>query len=597
MSIIAAQALLSCSQTTFDFVIIGGGTAGLTVAGRLSEREDISVAVIEPGTDQRNNPNVTNVDKFLLFPTFNTSVDWQYPTVNQVHADNRIMLYHQGRALGGTSTINGMTYIRGQDKQFDAWETAGNPGWNWNSLLQYFKKAEQFFSPSRAQAEAGASYAEDVHGYRGPLTVGYPYMLTNETFFELMKSAWAYLGTPANKDLNSGNVKGFAAWPQTLNRTSNLRQDAARAYYYPVQGRSNLHVFNGQATKIIWSEQSSESGEAKATGVQYSSLNGTTAMLLANKEVIVSAGALRSPGILEHSGVGNPDTKVALSAVGENLQDQPMVGISYSGNVTLNGIAPYAAFLTDFDLFGNSTNAVAALSKSSLREWAEQASSANNNAVNASALNKLFEIQHDVIFSQHVPFLEMLPTSYMGAVLIPFWTLLPFSRGSVHIKSPNPLVYPEIDPQFFLNDFDKTVAIAASRLARRFFATYPISSIAVSEVQPGLMNVPENATDEQWMEWIASIGMLTFSELSFQTDQSVRKLTEPTAGPNYHPLATMSMLPRELGGVVDSNLTVYGTSNVRVVDASVIPFQVSGHLTATIYAIAERVADIIKSSY
>lgn len=305
------------SALEFDFIIIGGGTSGLVVANRLSELPHITVAVIEAGSSVYNNPNVTDVDKFTL--ALGTEIDWNYKSVNQKHADGRTIAYHGGKALGGTSTINGMTYVRAEKSQIDSWETIGNEGWNWESLLPYYKKAEQFVIPSTAQVEAGASYIPAYHEESGPLKVGYPYGLLNGSFVDSVERAWDKLGISHIPDANGGHVRGFTVWQSTLDRDANIREDAARAYYYPIQSRPNLHVFlNTSANKIIWKD----SAEVVANGVGITSQNGTFSVLGARKEVIISTGSLRSPAILELSGIGNPRLDRCFDSSKHSLHSQ-----------------------------------------------------------------------------------------------------------------------------------------------------------------------------------------------------------------------------------------------------------------------------------
>ncbi|KAL1960358.1 hypothetical protein VTO42DRAFT_8318 [Malbranchea cinnamomea] len=564
----------------FDFVIIGGGTSGLTVANRLSELEEITVAVVEAGSDERNNPNVTNLDEFGL--GIGTRIDWAYQSVNQAYAANQTLAYSAGKALGGTSTINGMTYIRAEDVQIDVWEKIGNRGWNWANLLPYYKKSESFQIPSKDQVDAGASYEEAYHGYEGYLDVGYPLKLTNGSFSNVVQATWENRGFPFNEDVNSGHVRGFSVWPMTVDRDKNVREDAARAYYHPIEGRANLKVFNGIVSRILWKDQEVEKSDstAVADGVEFISPDGATQSIRATTEVIVSAGALRSPAILELSGVGNPNilekhgvkTKVSLPAVGENLQDQPNNSIMYQGKEIILGKGPYATFATITDILGDETAAIAASTRAKLGEWARAVSDASDGVISAESLEYLFTLQHDLIFQKNVPFFELLTTNYNDRLASVFWGLLPFSRGSVHIGSADPLEYPLINPNFFLVDFDLLPQVALAKEARKFWATEPASEIAVTEIMPGLSEVPENATDEEWEAWLKA---------SFIS--------------NSHPVGTLAMMPRELGGVVDDTLLVYGTKNVRVVDASVLPFQVSGHLTSTLYAVSEKAADIIKA--
>lgn len=197
----------------------------------------------------------------------------------------------------------GMTYIRAQKAQIDSWETIGNPGWNWESLLPYYKKSEHFDAPTIAQLAAGASYEAANHGVDGPLIVGYPSQMQNGSLHSQVQQSWAALGMPRNIDPNGGAVRGFSIWPSTVDRAANVREDASRAYYHPVQDRPNLHVLlNTTVNRITWTDTT----QAVANGVEITYSNGSTGYLEARNEVIVSAGSLRTPAILELSGIGNP---------------------------------------------------------------------------------------------------------------------------------------------------------------------------------------------------------------------------------------------------------------------------------------------------
>ena len=200
----------------------------------------------------------------------------------------------------------------------------------------------------------------------------------------------------------------------------------------------------------------------------------------------------------------NIPLKVNLPSVGENLQDQPNSAIVFNSTTSQTGYPPYVAYADVFDLFGNATLAIAAQTNSSLGTWATLISTASNNTVSASALERLFQIQHDLIFKNRVAFAEIISTASSTELLAAFWILLPFSRGSVHIASSDPLAYPLINPNFFAIDWDLTVQTAVARLSRRFFATQPMAGLAVAEITPGLATVPANATDSQWAEWLTS---------------------------------------------------------------------------------------------
>lgn len=197
-----------------------------------------------------------------------------------------------------------MTFVRAEKSQIDAWEAIGNSGWSWDELFPYYLKSEGFEIPTPAQVAAGATYIPAYHNTRGPLKTGYAFELLNGSFHEIARSTWENLGIPPSVDMNGGHVHGFQVWQSTLNRDADVREDAARAYYYPVQGRTNLHVFvNATADRIVWKLGA---GDAVAAGVDVTFGNGSIAVLKAKREIIVSAGALRSPAILELSGIGNP---------------------------------------------------------------------------------------------------------------------------------------------------------------------------------------------------------------------------------------------------------------------------------------------------
>ncbi|KAI1109990.1 GMC oxidoreductase [Nemania sp. NC0429] len=572
----AAPSSSSSEAPEFDYIIAGAGTCGLVLANRLSADPRTRVAVIEPGEDVRNNVNVT--DPALFTVPFGTSIDWQYSTTPQPAAGNRTIAWHAGKAIGGTSTINGMTYIRGDKAQFDAWESLGNEGWTWESLYPYYLKAEKFTVPSAAQAASGATYDPSAHGEAGHVHTGFPFSFANGTFHSLTAETWGTLGYEVIEDVNAGSVHGFSVWPQTLDRDQNIRSDAARAYYYDVEDRPNLTLIKGTVKKITWADSSSKAA-AVAEGVEYVAADGKLVSIAAAKEVILSAGALRTPLILESSGVGNPrllkslgiKTKIDLPGVGEYLQEQPNTILAYGSKQEVSGSAPYATFSTAQDLFGDETAAIRASSAASIPAWARQVAAASNGAVSAANVERLFRVQHDLIFRRNVTIGETLTTATSGLFLSAMWLLLPFSWGSVHLVSADAIDSPAIDPKYFLVDFDLDVQIGLGRSAQTFWHTKPASDFAGAGVVPTDDVLPLNATDEQWTDFIGD-----------------------TLSPNHHPIGTASMMSRELGGVVSPKLKVYGTKNVRVVDGSILPLQFSGHLTPTLYAVAERAAEIIK---
>ncbi|XP_044722209.1 GMC oxidoreductase domain-containing protein [Hirsutella rhossiliensis] len=566
-----------CLVESFDYVIVGAGTCGLLVANRLSQDPDTTVALIDPGADERNNSLVS--DPTLFTRVFlSQNLDWAYPSVPQAGAAGRVLTSHAGKGIGGSSLINGMVYIRGDKAQFDAWEELGNRGWNWNLFLRYYKKLERLFPPEPWQVDVGASVRPENHGYEGDLHVGFVPALQNGSFYHRVRASWGALGQGVNRD--------------TLDPGQNRRWDAATAYFWPVAGRPNLHLLNGTATRVLWK---AGGVGAEAEGVEYVTPGKERRMVCAKREVILSAGALRTPLILERSGVGNPrllrgrgiEPVVDSPGVGENLIEQPNLSLIYASKQKLDGASPYAAFVSARDLFGSSVGEVAARSRRSLGQWARQVARRNGGGPGAAAaLERIFRIQHGLMFDKETTIAEYMTTAFGDRLVASFWALQPFSRGSVHIRPsgaggdngtaavPDA---PAIDTQLLTVDLDTTVQVAAGRVAAQFWSTAPVSDLVADALAPNASDqlpLPPGgeATDAQWRRW-ARGAVVT----------------------NSHPLGTAAMMARELGGVVDPSLAVYGTARLRVVDASVLPMQPSGHLTATLYAVAERAAEMIQA--
>ncbi|KAH6658076.1 glucose oxidase [Truncatella angustata] len=576
---IAVAGVVQCRcQDKYDYIIAGAGTCGLVVANRLSADPTTTVLVIESGLDQRSNPNVTSVLGFMT--AFNTSIDWAYDIIPQASLGGRNMQYHAGKAWGGTSTINGMTYLRGDRAEIDAWEALGNTGWNWDALWPHYKGVEHFEIPTAAQLSAGAGWNPAFHGLEGELATGYPFELYNGSVHEPWRQTWEGLGFPFNEDANGGDIRGISIWPYTLDRDADIREDSARAFLHPIEKRTNLRIIQGTVKRVIWKD----GDDFEADGVEYLTADGESVIQQARKEVILSAGAMRSPLILESSGIGHNETltklgihtKIDLPGVGENLIEQPLNALGYTANLpnSTGTVTPFGLFINAEDIFGDQTASLGAATKANLSDWAAQVSAANGGIIDAEAVLKVFEVQHDLIFNQNVTIGEIL-TSF--GVLYGFsyvvnvgWPLLPFSRGSVHLKSAEEIDNPVIDPKYLLVDFDTTMMAGMFRVAQDFFYQKPFSDLVTGYALPGDAVLPRNATEEQWQAWLVD-----------------------TVSPNHHALATAAMMSRELGGVVDPELRVYGTRNVRVVDASVVPLQISGHLTATLYALADRAAAII----
>ena len=258
--------------------------------------------------------------------------------------------------------------------------------------------------------------------------------------------------------------------------------------------------------------------------------------------------------------------------VGENLNDQTTVDTTYTTTQNFTGAGGFIGYFNVDDVYGNAAANLSQSTKATLSSYAAKTAAASNGTLSAETLLKLFNIQHKLIFDSKAVISEVIVNApSTGTATVEYWGLMPFSRGSIHIQSANASVPAAINPNYFMLDYDLKQQIGTARAARKVATSAPLSHLLPSETLPGLDVVPENATDEQWARWLKG-----------------------TYRSNFHYIATAAMMSRELGGVVDSEHLVYGTANVRVVDASVLPFQVSGHLTSTLYALAERAAEVIK---
>lgn len=472
--------------------------------------------------------------------------------------------------------------MRPSSSQIDLWPSLGLEI-DWDILFNSSKSGEDFHPPDAALTAIGACYNESDHGFGGPLaTCIAPHAPTSD-IHNVFNTSLQQVGISPRCEFNGGELIGFGVQMATQDNVADVREDAARAYYYPVMDRQNLVVMvNTTGTRILWSQDSSN-GNAVAAAVEVSSQNGDILTVYADHEVILSSGAIRSPVLLENSGVGNPtilsqysiNVKINLTAVGENLQDQTTMGISAVSLQNFTGFPVFVAHASLHDLFGSETSSFYDAEVAKLPEYAATIASQNNGASTAAVQEQLLKTQLDLLLNSNTPASEIVPAVIGNFIGGAFWPLQPLSRGSVHINSTNLTARPVIDAKFLQLDFDRTMAVATAKYVRRFLMTEPVNSlINASTLNPSFETVPQDASDDVWLEWIT---------------------TNASINPNYHHLGTCAMLPRAMGGVVDNDFKVYGTENVRVVDLSVIPLQVAGHSTALLYGVAEWASQKIKA--
>ncbi|KAF7324999.1 Glucose oxidase [Mycena kentingensis (nom. inval.)] len=550
--------------STFDYIVVGGGLTGMTVASRLSEDPSVTVLLIEAGQDDRGDSEVYDVYEYSQ--AFFGSKDWAWKA-------------EQGKVLhgpsGGSTSINGGHWTRGLNAQYDAWSTLleddeQDVGWNWDGMFSYMKKAEGFSAPNSQQAAKGAQSIASYHGTTGPVQVTFPDIMyggpQQKAFVDTIVNL---TGISHFKDLNGGTPNCVSYTPLTMDwHRDDHRSSSVEAYLTPVEKtRTNWITFARHiVTKILWSDATKLPVTAKGVEYRYWVEEPTTYVAYARREVILAAGAIQTPQLLQLSGIGDPallnplgiKPVVNLTTVGRNLQEQTMNSLGANSNGFDKGGEGSLQLDRVAQIQGNLTN------------WA---ASQAGSAFSASALEAIFKVQADLIINRNAPVVELFyDTGFPKAIGIDMWQLLPFSRGSVKITSTNPFKYPTIKCNYFSVDMDLDMQVAGARLSRRIITSPPLSTLSSGgEAVPG-PSVPD--TDAGWRKWITE----GFSSVA-------------------HPIGTAAMMRRSLGGVVDAQLRVYDTTNVRVVDASVMPMQVSAHLSSTLYGIAEKAADLIKASH
>ncbi|KAK7683857.1 hypothetical protein QCA50_013235 [Cerrena zonata] len=602
------------SGKSFDYVVVGGGTAGLVVAARLAEDATKKVVVLEAGDDHSSDPRVqipAEVGSTVGDPDF----DWLYTTVPQKNSNNKVLPFIRGKVLGGCSAINAMIWDRSSKVEYDNIANLGNPGWDFTDLFPYMKKPENFTPPDPTfAAKWNQTFDASTRGTGGPLSTVFPNFIPDS---ELPQEPSALeLGIPIIKEPMAGQTTG--AWKGSASIDFNTRARAFSTSYIDVaqaSGRNNLLVLTGaQVTKINWASgkttrQDNTTSSAKpstvtASGVSFV-VNGTAFTVSASREVILSGSTVGSPQLLELSGVGDKTrlgslgikSVVDLPGVGENLQEHFFVVQSFvvkNGTQTLDPLLTNQTFFNQQAALWQQRPATGSLGYVStaitmvnlqrfIPDWKNLLISAASQIANRTRTNGQKKQQAAQIKLLQDPANSVVEVLTEGVKItddtadpskgyISVLTLLqqPFSRGSTHINSVDPTVKPTIDPNYFDIDFDLKVLVGIAKWVRStWIQTTPFQNIVASLNFPG----SEVQTDDQW---------ITFVKNNIQSQS--------------HTTGTCSMLPKSDGGVVDPTLKVYGTSNVRVVDLSVMPQQFSGHPQALTYMIGEKGADLIKAA-
>ncbi|KAJ7668139.1 hypothetical protein B0H17DRAFT_950122 [Mycena rosella] len=599
------------SGKTFDFIVVGGGTAGLAVAGRLAEWSNVTVAVIEAGSDGTDFVDqITIPGMSYIHGLTGSTYDWAYTTTPQTNANNNKLQWPRGKGLGGSSAINGGFWCRPSTGEYDAWNTlqnnaTGAEDWGWDSMQASIKKAETFTPMSDANAAAfQVTHDVNAHGTDGPIHSSY----SSYQFAHL--STWiptmVAMGLPHLTDPANGQNRGVSFVPSIINPANGSRSDSNFGYIAPY-ARPNLVVLTGfQATQINWN--STTKGSAVAGGVSFAaSASGTVYKVHAAKEVIVSGGTVGSPQLLQLSGVGpasllkgvGVDSVIDLPGVGANLQDHLSVSIYMNATDTDTWaalkfdqtlwdeqLAIWRANGTGMWTYWNEASAYPAISDlmgTAAASWASglDLTTALSTAVSAASMDATVQAgvqaQYAILSqwagSSDIGQVELIFNMFggaAGAIGIQFCVQHPFSRGYIHINSNSAFDYPDINPNYLSVSYDLDIMRAAFKYVRQMLATAPMKDMIASETGPGA---------------------------SVSTDDDINTYIAQTGATEYHPSGSNSMLPLEYGGVVDTKLMVYGTTNLRVVDVSVVPISPSAHTMATAYGVAEHAADLIKAAH
>lgn len=600
-----------------DFVVVGGGLAGLVVAARLTEDPNISVLVLEAGEDHTTDPRIRTP---ASWPSLlgSDDFDWNYRTVPQEGLDGKAIPLSQGKLLGGSSAINGQAFVANSKAAVDAWAQFGSPGWDWQSMAPYFRKFHTLSRPSPAASEhLRLDYInDDVRATSGPIQASFP-----EETDDPLPTAWvdtlSRLGWPASGDPFSGDFVGGYINAMSIEPDSRTRSDAVTAYYAPAKARPNLHVVTGTVAQKIIFDTSNKVPKAVGVLVQK---GGKITMVEATKEVILAAGTVGTPKLLELSGVGDQSLLESFGIpvvvhnpnVGENLQDHPNVGVSFEvaeGIKTMDGLSrqePEAigAAMQEYMTTKKGPFALGGNYAGSLIPVPDFVEGPEAEATLKMVLQGLDNVVPTGDFSPyHAEFVRsilgrrtegagnlftyaacgnFIPEG-AGADIIQkassggnFFTicaalLFPLSRGSSHITSSDPAETPIIDPKYLSHPLDLEVIARFVRYIDTIVRAEPLAKLLL----PGgrrSHGAPTDLTDLEQAKTYARQATLSC----------------------WHLTSTCAMLPRERGGVVDPNLFVYGVEGLRIVDASVIPLATRGNSQTTVYAVAERAADLIK---
>jgi len=527
----------------FDFVIAGGGSAGCVLANRLSENPQNSVCLIEAGACDSS--PLIHIPLGVMFLIDHKKWNWNYKTSSQSNASNREISIPRGRVIGGSSSINGMVYARGNKRDYDDWSTkAGCAGWSYREVLPYFIRSEN-----------NEIFRNDpLHGTSGPLHVSR--VKKPNKMLDLLFEATDSMQFPRRLDFNDGDQEGFGERQVTIK--NGKRWSAAKAYLDPARRRRNLKIFTeAHVNKVLIQD-------GKATGVEFLQ-HREKKIITTNREVLVSCGSIISPTVLMRSGIGDPDelkkhgipVNSSLPGVGKNLQDHVAVSVvTKTASIMGYGISfkaiPKLVF-QGLDYILNRSGMVA--------------SNINEATGYIKTESNLDRPNIQIGFAPAVRARGGRKLTYGHGYSCNISLMHPKSLGSVSLANTNPNSPPLIDPNFLSDEHDLDALVAGIKITRRILASHAFDAVRGPEIRPGK-------------------GILM--------DHEIKQYVRDTCATVYHPVRTCAMGPdNDPMAVVNTQLQVKGVRDLRVIDASVIPLQIGGNTNAPTIMIAEKASDML----